>query len=95
MYRGPASVLYGDNAAAGAVNIILKAGEGSPKGSVSVTTGSYNSFKPEALISGSQNRFSYMAFASDLDTDGYRHNNSLHAKDLLGNFGFDLSDISR
>ena len=92
VYRGPASVLYGDNAAAGAVNIILKAGEGSPKGSVSVTTGSYNYFKPEALISGSQNRFSYMAFASDLDTDGYRHNNSLHAKDLLGNFGFDLSD---
>jgi iron complex outermembrane receptor protein len=92
VYRGPASVLYGDNAAAGAVNIILKAGEGPPKGSVAMTTGSYNYFKPEVIISGSQNKFSYMAFASDLNTDGYRHNNSLYAKDLLGNFSFDVSD---
>ncbi len=92
VYRGPASVLYGDNAAAGAVNIILKAGEGAPKGSVTMTTGGYNFFKPEALVSGSQGRFSYMVFGSDLDTDGYRHNNALHSKDLLGNFGFDLGD---
>ena len=44
------------------------------------------------MLSGSQDRFSYMAFASDLDTDGYRHNNALHAKDLLGNFSFDVND---
>ena len=92
VYRGPASVLYGDNAAAGAVNIILKAGEGAPKGFVSTTTGSYGFFKPEAMVTGSQNRFSYMVFGSDLDTDGYRHNNALRSKDLLGNFGFDVSD---
>ena len=92
VYRGPASVLFGDNAAAGAVNIILKPGEGPPKLSVATTVGSYNFFKPEAVVSGSQNRFSYMAFASDLDTDGYRHNNALHSKDLLGNFSFDVND---
>ena len=63
VYRGPASVLYGDNAAAGAVNIILKAGEGAPKGSVSATTGSYNFFKPEAWSPEVRTRFSYMAFA--------------------------------
>jgi iron complex outermembrane receptor protein len=95
VYRGPASVLYGDNAAAGAVNIILKAGEGAPNASVAATAGSYNYFKPEAIISGSRNRFSYMAFASGLDTNGYRHNNSLNAKDLLGNFGCDFSDHFR
>ena len=57
-----------------------------------MTTGSYNFFKPEALVSGSQNRFSYMLLGSYLDTDGYRHNNALLSKDLLGNFGFDVSD---
>ena len=92
VYRGPASVLFGDNAPAGAVNIILKAGEGPPKLSVATTAGSYNFFKPEAMVSGSQDRFSYMAFGSDLNTDGYRHNNALYANDLLGNFGFDVND---
>ena len=95
VYRGPASVLYGDNAAAGAVNIILKKGEGPPTGSVAVTYGSYDTFKPEAMISGSQNQFSYMAFASHLDTGGYRENNGLHANDLLGNFSFEPNDVSR
>ena len=37
-------------------------------------------------------RLLVLAFGSDLDTDGYRRNNSLHAKDLLGNFGFEVSD---
>jgi iron complex outermembrane receptor protein len=92
VYRGPASVLFGDNAPAGAVNIILKAGEGPPKLSVATTAGSYNFFKPEVMFSGSQDRFSYMTSVSDLDTDGYRHNNALHEKDLLGNFSFDVSD---
>ncbi len=92
IYRGPASVLFGDNAAAGAVNIILKAGEGPPKASAATTVGSYNFLKPEVTVSGSQDKFSYMAFASDLDTDGYSHNNALHAKDALGNFSFDVND---
>jgi len=92
VYRGPASVLYGDNAAAGAVNIILKAGEGPPKGWVAATYGSYDTFKPEAMVSGSQNQFSYMVFASHLDTGGYRENNGLHANDLLGNFSIEPSD---
>jgi len=92
VYRGPASVLYGDNAAAGAVNIILKKGEGPPQAQVATTVGSYDTFKPEVTLSGSQGKFSYLAFASDMDTDGYRHNDAFHAKDLLGNFSFDVSD---
>ena len=63
VYRGPASVLFGDNAPAGAVNIILKAGEGPPKVTAATTVGSYNFFKPEVMISGKQDRFSYIASA--------------------------------
>jgi len=53
VYRGPASVLYGDNAAAGAVNIILKKGEGPLQAQVATTVGSYNTFKPEVTRASS------------------------------------------
>ncbi len=93
VYRGPASVLFGDNAAAGAINIITKQGTGTPQVTAATTVGSYNYFKPEASISGKQGKFSYYAFASDLDTSGYRHNNAFHAKDAVGNFSFDATDF--
>ncbi|HME42968.1 MAG TPA: TonB-dependent receptor [Syntrophorhabdales bacterium] len=92
IYRGPASALFGDNAAAGAVNIILKTGDGAPKVTATTTVGSYNFLKPEVMISGKQDRFSYLALASDLDMSGYRHNNDFRAKDLAGNFSFDVSN---
>jgi iron complex outermembrane receptor protein len=91
IYRGPASVLYGDNAAAGVVNIIMKKGEGKPRFQVGVTAGSYNFFKPQVSVSGQEGIISYFALATALDTTGYRHNNDLNAKDLLGNFIFDPS----
>ncbi|MGD0235866.1 MAG: TonB-dependent receptor, partial [Syntrophorhabdales bacterium] len=90
---GPASVLFGDNAAAGAINIITKQGTGTPQVTAATTVGSYNYFKPETSISGKQGKFSYYAFASDLDTSGYRHNNAFHAKDAVGNFSFDATDF--
>lgn len=93
VYRGPASVLFGDNAAAGAINIITKQGTGAPQVTAATTVGSYNYFKPEASVSGRQGKFSYYAFASDLDTSGYRHNNAFHAKDAVGNFSFDATDF--
>jgi iron complex outermembrane receptor protein len=92
VYRGPASVLFGDNAAAGAVNIILKTGEGAPRVTATTTVGSFNFFKPEVMVSGNQDKFSYFALGSDLDMSGYRHNNDFRAKDFAGNFSFDVSN---
>ncbi len=92
VYRGPASVLFGDNAAAGAINIITKQGVGAPQVTAATTVGSYNYFKPEASVSGKQGKFSYYAYASDLDTSGYRHNNAYHAKDAVGNLSFDATE---
>jgi iron complex outermembrane recepter protein len=90
IYRGPASVLYGDNATGGVINIILRSGEGPPKVTTAMTVGSYNFFKPELTISGKQGKFSYLVLASDIETSGYRHNNALYANDATGNFGFDV-----
>lgn len=92
VYRGPGTVLYGDNATGGVVNIILKAGEGPPKVIGSTTVGSYGYLKPQATISGRQNRFSYLTTASEIETQGYRHNNQYRGKDALGNFAFQAFD---
>lgn len=92
VYRGPGTVLYGDNAAGGVVNIILKAGEGPPKVIGSTTVGSYGYFKPEVIISGKQSRLSYLTTVSEVETQGYRHNNQFRGKDALGNFAFEAFD---
>jgi iron complex outermembrane receptor protein len=89
VYRGPGTVLYGDNAIGGVVNIILKAGEGPPKVVASTTVGSYNYFKPELIFSGKQDKLSYLATVSSVDTQGYRHHNEFYGKDALGNFKID------
>lgn len=85
IYRGPASVLYGDNASAGVVNIILKKGEGATKATLTATVGSYALIRPSALVSGQANKISYFAIGSTLDTAGYRHNNAFRGRDFLGN----------
>ncbi|HOP86812.1 MAG TPA: TonB-dependent receptor [Syntrophorhabdaceae bacterium] len=89
IYRGPATVLFGDNAVAGVINIIMKKGEGKPKAKASIVAGSYGLFSPKLSILGRQERFSYYGLASSYDTEGYRHNNSIRTKDLFGNFSFD------
>ena len=90
IYRGPASVLFGDNAAAGVVNIILKKGEGKPKVSAGASVGSDKFLNSQLSVSGQEGKFSYFALATALATDGYRHNNDSEAKDLFGNFSFDI-----
>lgn len=89
IYRGPGSVLFGDNAAAGVVNIILKKGMGAPKVTLGATAGSYDLIKPQVSVSGQVSSISYFALATAFDTGGYRHNNALNSRDLLGNFSFD------
>ncbi len=89
IYRGPATVMFGDNAMGGVINIIMKKGEGKPLLKAEATVGSYNLFNPVVYASGRQGKFSYFALASSYDTDGYRQNNALQMKDLFGNFSFD------
>jgi iron complex outermembrane receptor protein len=91
IYRGPASVLYGDNAIGGVVNILLKKGEGRPSITAGLNTGSYDLYNPYMGASGKQGAFAYNLLTSSYDTTGYRHNNDLHAKDLLGSFSYEFT----
>ncbi len=66
---GRASVLYGDNAAGGVINIITKKGEDFKFGG-KVAAGSYESYKTSAYLSGSKNNFSYALTGNYYDSDG-------------------------
>ena len=89
IYRGSASVMFGDNASAGAVNIILKKGEGAPNVIAKMLAGSYNTFAPSLSISGGYEKFSYFLLSTSHDSDGYRENQNLQMKDIFGNFSVD------
>lgn len=86
IYRGSASVMFGDNASGGAVNIILKKGEGAPKVMAKMLGGSYNLFAPSLSVAGGYKKFSYFLLTSSYDTDGYRENQAVQMKDVFGNF---------
>jgi len=88
---GRGSVLYGDNAAGGVINIITKEGEAFHTGA-EINGGSYDTFKGSAYVSGTKNKFSYSLSGSYLTSDGYRDNSDTEAKDIGLNLGYYQND---
>ena len=86
--RGAGSVLYGDNAVGGVVNIITKKGLGKLKGSLGALYGSYDSKIGMTEVSGSLEEFSYFLHGKYLEKKGYRENNALRSKDFNGRFAY-------
>jgi len=83
---GRGSVLYGDDASGGVINIITKEGAANKAGA-GIAAGSYDTYKGNAYVSGSSKDLSYSVNASYLSSDGYRTNSDTEAKDV----GFDLN----
>ena len=88
---GRGSVLYGDNAGGGVINIITKEGEAFKTGA-EIDGGSYDTFKGSAFVSGTQSKLSYALSGSYLTSDGYRDNSGTEAKDLGLNLRFYQND---
>lgn len=84
---GRGSVLYGDNAAGGVINIITKEGEAFKTGA-EVSAGSYNTRKANAYIGGSGNNLSYLLSGSYIKSDGYRANSQTEGSDAGINFNY-------
>ena len=86
--RGSSSVLYGEGATSGVINIITKAGskDFSPAQSVNFLTGigSYNTQEYKGNAYYSADGFKTSLSVSDVSTDGYRTNSS--SKNLSGAF---------
>jgi iron complex outermembrane receptor protein len=89
---GRGSVLYGDNAAAGVINIITKEGDKFKTGA-EVLVGSYDTFIGNAYVSGSYKSLSYAISGNYLNSDGYRDNSDTEAKDLGVNLGYFFGDL--
>lgn len=79
---GQGSVLYGDNAAGGVINIITKEGTGGLKGGANLAAGSYGTFKAGSYVSGSLKDLSLHLSGNYLASDGYRDNSKTVARDF-------------
>ncbi|MFV0438273.1 MAG: TonB-dependent receptor [Desulfopila sp.] len=91
IYGGRGSVLYGDNAAGGVINIITKKGEGLHF-SGGLVGGSYQTFNPRFAVSGSTETLSYAISGDYRTSDGYRDNSGTDARDLGINLEYFASD---
>jgi len=90
--RGPASVLYGDNAMGGVINIITKRPEKPFSAYVETVGGSYGFNRESASVGGKWGPLSAILNASHNDTDGYRVNGFLRAEDVGGKLIYDLNE---
>jgi len=93
--RGAGSVLYGDNAVGGVINIITKKPERPFSGKVEGMVGSYQFNKESGFVSGKSGPLSAILSAGYNATEGYRENGFLRAKDVGGKLIYELNqDIS-
>ena len=90
--RGASSVLYGDSAVAGVINIITKRGVGKPKVNASVIAGSYGLHDERVGVTGSTGRLSYALTGENQKTFGYRERSKFSSKGAGLNLSYDCSD---
>ena len=90
--RGTGTVLYGDNAAGGVINIITKTPSDKFTAKGAITLGSYDRKRLETSVSGGYDRIAASINASHDETEGYRKNNKYEAEDIGGKIVFDASE---
>ncbi|HQP10744.1 MAG TPA: TonB-dependent receptor, partial [Candidatus Omnitrophota bacterium] len=89
---GAGSVLYGDNAVGGIVNIITKKGAGEFSGRLGGVYGSYDTRGTDLEVSGQKKQASYFLYAKYFDQRGYRQNSDVLNDDFSARLGYALSD---
>ena len=90
---GANSVIYGDHAVAGVINIITKRGEGKPGVSVSGIIGEDALHDVRVGLTGSKDRLSYACSGEIQETNGWRERTGFSSKGAGFNIGYDLSDF--
>jgi len=86
------SVLYGDNATGGVINIITKKGTPELAGAASVLAGSYKTFQSSGSVSGTAKDLSIAVNGNYRSSDGYRDNSDTLAKDAGVSLDYEVSD---
>lgn len=87
--RGAGSVLYGDSAVAGVINIITKKGEGKPEFSASFIAGSYGLHDEQAGVRGSEGKISYSLNGENQEIQGYRARSKYSSRGAGLNLGYE------
>ncbi|MFZ3072865.1 MAG: TonB-dependent receptor [Thermodesulfobacteriota bacterium] len=91
--RGTGSVLYGDNATSGVINIITKKGKTETTSiDVEGRMESFSGSSENLSISERGEKYNYYIFGKTKKTGGYRDNGEFSAKDLTGRLGLTPSD---
>jgi iron complex outermembrane receptor protein len=91
--RGGGSVLYGDNAVGGVVNIVTKKGEGKPSVQTEALGGSYGLNIQRASSRGALEDFRYAVHARRENTRGFRDNGGYEGYDFGTSVGYDIGDL--
>lgn len=84
--RGANSVLYGDNATGGVINIITRKGRKGDRIEYSQEFGSYQYNKEYFSVEGGHDFLDYFFNYSYQNSDGYRLNNDYEANDIFSSF---------
>jgi len=92
--KGPSTVLYGDNASAGVVNIITKKGYQDSKSLFRIGTeiGSYQHMKSFLSMGATIKDLDYFFNYTHQQSSGYRANNDYWSNDYLGNFDISIAE---
>jgi len=91
--RGGGSVLYGDNAVGGVVNIVTKKGKGKPSVQAEALGGSYGLNIQRGSSRGTLGDFRYAVHARHENTRGFRYNGDYEGYDFGASVGYDIGDI--
>ncbi len=91
--RGPGSVLYGDAAIGGVINIITKKGQGEPKFNASVIVGSYCLNDERVGVTGATGKWTYAVTGENNFTFGYRERSQYSAQGGGIDLGYAASDL--
>jgi iron complex outermembrane receptor protein len=88
------SVIYGDNASGGVINIITREGEALEAGA-EIDMGSYGTLDTSGYLRGSQGDFTYALSASRQHSEGYRQNSETDSDSVGVNFRYYLTPALR
>ena len=91
--RGPGSVLYGDAAVGGVINIITKKGKGEPKFNVSVLAGSYGLNDERVGVIGAAGKWTYAVNGENNFNFGYRERSKYSAQGGGFDLGYSANDL--
>jgi len=91
--RGPGSVLYGDAAIGGVINIITKKGKGEPKFNMSALMGSYGLNNERVGVTGATDKWTYAVTGENNFNFGYRERSKYSAQGGGIDVGYSANDL--